>query len=124
MSDFEIGYLMGLFVGEGCFTSYRNHGKDYPVCLMRLHVRDPQPLMALQRLLGGKVYGPYRDGTRITRLWMLRGTALRPVLYFFFQHLPESYKREPFLTWLHKHELFLLYPRRNLSAVEVQNVGG
>jgi hypothetical protein len=82
MSDFDIGYVMGLFVGEGCFTSY----------------------------------GPYRDGTRITRIWFLRGTALRTIIPLFFQHLPESHKREQFLAWLHKHELFLLYPRRKSIA--------
>jgi hypothetical protein len=93
MNGFDIGYVMGLFVGEGCFTSYRRrHGGECPVCSMRLHVRDPQPLLAVQRLLGGKIYG-------------------RSVIPLLFEHLPESHKRQHSLDWLHKHELFLFYPR-------------
>jgi hypothetical protein len=113
MSDFEIGYVMGLFVGEGCSTSYPSaKGRAYPFCSLRLHARDPEPLKTLQRLLGGKVFGPYRDGKRISRIWILRGAPHRSALWLFFQYLPESHKRQQLLDWLHEHELHLLYPRQ------------
>lgn len=99
MSDFEIGYVMGLFVGEGCFTSYPlGNGQSYPFCSMRLHARDPEPLKTMQRFLGGRVYGPYRDDKRISCIWILRGPALRSALWLFFQYLRRVTNASSFST--------------------------
>jgi hypothetical protein len=108
MSDFDIGYAMGLLVGEGCFTGDRHH----PVCSVRLHSRDPKPLLFLQRMFGGRIYGPYQDGKRTTLVWLLRGNALRRATLLFLFHLPESHKREQFLKWLDRYQLYFFYYRR------------
>src|SRR5262249_56989414 len=113
MGPFPRGYAVGLLVGEGCFTQYRaRDGREVPVCSVRLHARDPEPLLFLQRVLGGRVNGPYRDGKRLTLLWSLRGEALRRALPIFMIHLPDSHKREQLLAWLTRHEFYLLCPRR------------
>lgn len=50
MTEFEIGYLMGLVVGEGSFTGDRSQ-----YCLsIKLHESDLQPLLTAQRLLGAR----------------------------------------------------------------------
>jgi hypothetical protein len=52
MTEFEIGYLMGLVVGEGSFTGDR---RQY--CLaINLHESDIQPLLTVKRLLGGRIH--------------------------------------------------------------------
>lgn len=112
MDPFDLGYAMGLMVGEGCFTSYPYRGRAIPVCSVKLHKRDPAPLHFLQRALGGRVNGPYCHGGRTYLAWMLRGEDLRRAIPTFVLHLPESHKRQQFLDWLWRHELYLLYPSR------------
>jgi hypothetical protein len=121
MDTFELGYAMGLLVGEGCFTSWRNRYREIPVCAVKLHSRDPNPLLALQRVLGGRINGPYCHSNRHYLVWSLRGSALRRAVPTLFWHLPESHKRQQFLEWLTRHEVHLLYPRRpNRPAAVVE----
>ena len=96
---FEIGYIMGLVVGEGSFTADRQQ----PYLQVRMHARDPFPLRFLSDRLGGRVYGPYDHGGRRYYIWLLRGAALRAALPLFRDHLPESWKREQFERWLDRH---------------------
>src|SRR5215207_3513470 len=82
--EFDIGYIMGLVVGEGSFTADRRQ----PYLQVKLHVRDPFPLRHLADRLGGRVYGPYRHQTRhyytwLLRTWLLRGPALRAAIPIF-----------------------------------------
>jgi len=98
---FDIGYLMGLIVGEGSFTGDR----AAPVLSVKLHEEDPEPLQWLARSLGGKVYGPYRYDRRHFFVYRLRGRALRSAIPLFLAYLPESRKRRQFLGWLAKYEL-------------------
>jgi len=100
--EFEIGYIMGLVVGEGSFTSDRRQ----PCLQMKLHARDPFPLRFLADRLGGRVYGPYHHESRSYFTWLLRGPALRSALPLFREHLPESWKREQFERWLDRHRTF------------------
>jgi hypothetical protein len=55
MDAFDLGYVIGLIVGEGSFTGDRRDG-----CLtVKLHEEDPEPLERLKQVFGGRVYGPY-----------------------------------------------------------------
>jgi len=66
---------------------------------VRLHERDPRPLLDLMLLLGGKIFGPYNiRGQRFTD-WRLYGNRLRASLPIFLQWLPKSHKRGQFLAW-------------------------
>ena len=100
--EFDIGYIMGLVVGEGSFTADRRQ----PYLQVKLHVRDPFPLRHLADRLGGRVYGPYRHQTRHYYTWLLRGPALRAAVPIFRAYLPESWKREQFEAWFTQHRKF------------------
>jgi hypothetical protein len=105
--EFDIGYIMGLVVGEGSFTADRKQ----PYLQVKLHVRDPFPLRHLAEQLGGRVYGPYRHQTRHYYTWLLRGPALRASIPIFRAYLPESWKREQFERWLEQHSDFFALDR-------------
>ena len=94
-NDFDLGYLMGLIVGEGCFSGDRRR----PRLAVKLHERDPQPLQFLVRALGGKVYGPYHHDGRRFLVYYLGGADLRRAIPLFLHHLPRSWKRHQFLEW-------------------------
>ena len=96
MTEFDIGFLMGLVVGEGCFSGGGSWG---PCLVIVLHERDPEPLIRVQRLLGGKIYGPYQHNGRHFRRYVLRGSALRSAIPLFEWRLPPSYKRTQFEDW-------------------------
>lgn len=98
MDAFDLGYVMGLVVGEGSFTGDRRQ----PVLQVKLHARDPFPLRRLSELLGGRVYGPYDREGRNYFLFLLRGADLRAAVPLFERYLPESWKREQFELWLHR----------------------
>jgi hypothetical protein len=100
--EFDIGYIMGLVVGEGSFTADRRQ----PYLQVKLHVRDPFPLRHLADQLGGRVYGPYQHQTRHYYSWLLRGPALKAAIPIFRTYLPESWKREQFERWLEQHSAF------------------
>ncbi len=52
MTEFDRGYIAGIIVSEGCFG-----GDKYDARLIvGLHARDPEPLLHLQRCLGGRIY--------------------------------------------------------------------
>jgi hypothetical protein len=105
--EFDIGYIMGLVVGEGSFTADRQQ----PYLQVKLHVRDPFPLRHLADTLGGRVYGPYRHQTRHYYTWLLRGPALKSAIPIFQHYLPESWKREQFERWLANHSDFFALER-------------
>jgi hypothetical protein len=105
--EFDIGYIMGLVVGEGSFTADRRQ----PYLQVKLHVRDPFPLRHLADRLGGRVYGPYQHQTRHYYTWLLRGPALRAAIPIFHAYLPEGWKREQFERWLEQHADFFRYDR-------------
>ena len=109
--EFDIGYIMGLVVGEGCFTADRQQ----PFLQVKLHARDPFPLRHLSDQLGGRVYGPYRHQSRHYFTWLLRGPELKAALPLFRDHLPESWKREQFEHWLEQHRHFFARERGSES---------
>jgi hypothetical protein len=86
---------MGLIVGEGSFTGDR----EMPWLAVRLHARDPQPLLDLKSVFGGRINGPYYNNGRHSRVWMLRGWHLVEALPFFDRWLPPSHKRQQYEAW-------------------------
>src|SRR5678815_4927813 len=97
---------MGLVVGEGSFTG----DKKRPLLQVKLHERDPLPLLALKKVFGGTLHGPYtyhgKDGvTRHSISWYLHGRPLLAALPRISRHLPPSHKRVQFEMWLVKYRL-------------------
>ncbi|HET6381328.1 MAG TPA: hypothetical protein VFH63_09935 [candidate division Zixibacteria bacterium] len=75
-SDFELGLLVGLLIGEGHF------GGDgrVPQVTLRMHVRHEAVFRWLLDRWGGRLYGPYSHDGRKYYQWMARGAYLRETL--------------------------------------------
>ena len=77
LSDFEIGYFLGVMVGEGHFGG---DGKQ-PQLTLRMHTDHEALFRWLEkRFPGGRLYGPYHHGGRSYFQWMARGAYLRDEL--------------------------------------------
>ena len=72
--DFNIGFLVGILVGEGHFGG---DGRQ-PHVTLRMHT-DHKALFdwIMKHFPGGKLYGPYHHGGRRYYQWMARGAFLR-----------------------------------------------
>jgi hypothetical protein len=105
MTEFEMGFVIGLIVGEGSFTG----DKKQPSLCVRMGSNDPQPILTLHKHFGGKVYHYtrlYKDGkVRDIYDYLLRGVELKRSIKFFNDHLVESRKRDQFENWLDKYNL-------------------
>ena len=75
-SDFEIGALVGLLIGEGHFGG---DGRT-PQITLRMHVRHEAMFRWIVARFGGRLYGPYHHGGRHYFQWMARGEYLRDTL--------------------------------------------
>ena len=76
-TQFELGFLVGLLIGEGHFGG---DGRQ-PHVTLRMHVRHEAIFRWLERTFpGGRVYGPYHHGGRDYLQWMARGSFLRDEL--------------------------------------------
>ena len=76
-SSFEIGYLVGVLVGEGHFGG---DGKQ-PHITLRMHTRHETLFRWIEHNFpGGRLYGPYHHGGRSYYQWMARGVFLRDVM--------------------------------------------
>jgi hypothetical protein len=76
-TQFEVGFLVGLLVGEGHFGG---DGRQ-PHVTLRMHVRHEAIFRWLEATFpGGRVYGPYHHGGREYLQWMARGSFLRDEL--------------------------------------------
>jgi hypothetical protein len=73
-SGFNVGFLLGVLVGEGHFGG---DGRQ-PHITLRMHT-DHKALFAwiMEHFPGGKLYGPYNHGGRTYYQWMARGVFLR-----------------------------------------------
>src|SRR6201988_4918369 len=72
-TQFDVGFLVGLLVGEGHFGG---DGRQAQVTL-RMHVRHEAIFRWLERTFpGGKLYGPYHHDGRHYYQWMPRGAYL------------------------------------------------
>ena len=76
-TQFELGFLAGLLVGEGHFGG---DGRQ-PQVALRMHVRHEAIFQWLERTFpGGRLYGPYNHDGRHYFQWMARGRYLRDEL--------------------------------------------
>ena len=114
VKPFELGYAMGLIVGEGSFTG----DKQQPSLEIRMHRRDLEPLENVQRLLGGRIFGPYTHGGRNLYVYMLRGRQLKDALPILHEHLPQSWKRIQFESWRSKYNEFLERPQPSQALLD------
>lgn len=105
---------MGLIVGEGSFTGDRQQ----PSLEIRMHRRDLEPLENVQRLLGGRIFGPYNHSGRNLYVYMLRGRQLKDALPILQEHLPLSWKRIQFESWRSKYNQFLERPQPSQALLD------
>jgi len=76
-SDFEIGMLVGVLIGEGHFGG---DGRQ-PHITLRMHTDHEALFRWLEKTFpGGRLYGPYHHGGRSYFQWMARGVFLREEL--------------------------------------------
>lgn len=76
-TQFELGFLAGLLVGEGHFGG---DGRQ-PQVTLRMHIRHEAIFQWLERTFpGGRLYGPYNHDGRHYFQWMARGRYLRDEL--------------------------------------------
>jgi hypothetical protein len=76
-SDFDIGFLVGILVGEGHFGG---DGRQ-PHITLRMHIDHEQLfLWIMEKFPGGRLCGPYHHGDRSYYQWMARGAFLREQL--------------------------------------------
>lgn len=84
MSDLDLGFLLGVLVGEG---SFGGDGRQ-PAITVRMHVRHEALFRVLVRLVpGSRLYGPYTHSGRSYFQWLARGQALRNLLPHLDRHL-------------------------------------
>lgn len=77
LDAFQVGYVLGLLVGEGHFGGDQVQAQ----VVVRMHVRHRQLLEWLGRVFpGSKVYGPYLHNGRHYMQWMARGQVLYDVI--------------------------------------------
>ena len=114
VDEFGLGFAMGLIVAEGSFTGDRQQ----PSLEIRLHRRDLAPLERVQRLLGGRIFGPYAHGGRNQYVYMLRGQDLRTALPTIEHRLPPSWKRVQFEAWQLKYRDYLERPQPSQALLD------
>lgn len=100
LSEFDIGYALGLIAGEGSFTGDRRQ----PALSVKMHERDRRPLEHLQLVFGGRIFGPYAHGERRYYIYLLRGPELRASLATLIDRMPACHKRDQLLAWVDKHQ--------------------
>jgi hypothetical protein len=76
-TNFEVGMLVGVLVGEGHFGG---DGRQ-PHVTLRMHVRREALFRwIMETFPGGRLYGPYFHGGRSYYQWMARGPYLRETI--------------------------------------------
>ena len=92
LPDFDEGFIVGLFVGEGHFGG---DGRQ-PQITLRMHTDHEAVFLWLTDHLPGRLYGPYLHGGRSYYQWMARGQALRQLLPLFDRRLTPAHSRRVF----------------------------
>lgn len=77
LAPFDVGFLVGLLVGEGHFGG---DGKQ-PQITLRMHTDHEAVFRWLEsKIPDARLYGPYHHGGRSYFQWMARGVVLREQL--------------------------------------------
>jgi hypothetical protein len=106
LSDFDLGLLVGLLIGEGHFGG---DGRQ-PQVTLRMHT-DHEALFRwlLRTLPTSRLYGPYHHGGRSYFQWMARGDCLRDVLVpILDQHLTPELDARSFARYQAMKERYQL----------------
>jgi hypothetical protein len=122
LTDYEKGFLLGLLVGEGHF------GGDLrqPQITLHMHTRHGPLLRWVCDLLpGGRFYGPYYDGARVSYRVLFRGPYLREVVAPLLQSLPwveiDPYTYGRFLRMLDRYHMHDTVPKRSTGNEALLN---
>jgi hypothetical protein len=84
LSELEIGFLLGVLVGEG---SFGGDGRQ-PSITVRMHTRHETLFRRLLEIVpGSRLYGPYHHSGRSYFQWLVRGPALRRLIPLLDRHL-------------------------------------
>lgn len=76
-SQLEIGFLLGILVGEG---SFGGDGRQ-PAITVRMHTRHENLFDRLVEIVpGSRLYGPYNHSGRSYYQWFVRGAALQALV--------------------------------------------
>lgn len=107
-SEYEVGLLVGLLVGEGHFGG---DGRQ-PQITLRMHVRHEALFRWIEQTFpGGRLYGPYNHGGRHYFQWMARGPYLRdqlvPLLEPRITQELDAYSAERFHGMLDRYARYL-----------------
>lgn len=107
-SEYEVGLLVGLLVGEGHFGG---DGRQ-PQITLRMHVRHEALFRWIEQTFpGGRLYGPYNHGGRHYFQWMARGPYLRdqlvPLLEPRITHDLDAYSAERFHGMVERYARYL-----------------
>lgn len=87
IDDLELGFLLGVLVGEG---SFGGDGRQ-PSITVRMHTRHEALFRRLCDIVpGGRLYGPYEHGGRRYFQWIVRGPALRRLVRVLDRHITPS----------------------------------
>jgi hypothetical protein len=77
MNDFDRGFLLGFFCGQG---SFGGDGKQGHI-ILRMHAVHLPLMERLRELLtGSKINGPYTNGVKLYYQWSLRGNGLEALV--------------------------------------------
>lgn len=110
LSDRDIGFLLGILVGEGHFGG---DGRQ-PHITLRMHTRHESLFRWLMdRLPQARLYGPYHHGGRSYYQWMVRGSYLREhvaPLIWSHQDLFDEVSRERFSSMCRDYRITLPDP--------------
>lgn len=107
-TPFELGFLIGVLVGEG---SFGGDGRQ-PQVALRMHTRHRSLFeWLLASFPGARLYGPYHHGGRSYYQWMARGRFLREVLVpILDRHLTaelDEYAYDRYLTMKERYRIDL-----------------
>lgn len=84
MTEMELGFLLGVLVGEG---SFGGDGRQ-PAITVRMHTRHENLFRRLVEIVpGSRLYGPYHHSGRSYFQWLVRGLALRRLVPILDPHL-------------------------------------
>lgn len=77
MTEYEVGVLVGVLIGEG---SFGGDGRQASITV-RMHIRHEALFRFLDNLVtGSRLYGPYNHSGREYYQWIVRGAALKRLL--------------------------------------------
>jgi hypothetical protein len=124
LTDREIGFVVGLLVGEGSFNINRQTPRSGAQVTLKMNTRHEKTLRWMhEKFPGSQLYGPYDHGGRRYLQWMARSAYLRDVFApFLARHvdLMDDHVRARFETMCRSWEQPLEpeQPQRQLTPWE------